>query len=443
MDEMAFDDQLQGIRAIRGKGPKAEKRGSKTAIEKPIPWLDDEKGLQSFYIQNPFQKPGEQIGIHLLKGGQTAEDILNNPKYDEWLENKVNPYLEGNRIIFIPVEELFPRSGGKIPKWFRLTPVDSKGNPSPGWEKYKEYTGIPFRDTSKESKPTSSRDKLLRDFRKPVTSILVNDNINKKMILSGFAPLDYPTQDPGHQKRNIDRYSEKENESFQFTSFNILPFPNFSKFAENADKLLDLNGVPFDEADTTSVGIKPEGMARQFNKIKANWAIQRKNAKMPPEFASRALTPIHKNERGGYKIQDQDYLLTTWLTITGKLYVNNDTGNQKYVWTVEIKTEIGEKLREDNYGPINPDKNFFADAETPELPEIKYDPNGSILKNPKVYRALEEALRKVSNSIQGYNPIPDLEDRIFKTMSATTKKVKLDESRINSIVDGIISRLKK
>lgn len=444
MDEMAFDDQLQGTRARRGEGPRAAERGSKPAIEKPIHWLGDEKNFQSFYIQNPFQKPGEQIGVHLLRGGQTAEDILNNPKYNEWLENNVNPYLQGNRIVFIPVEEIFPRSGGNIPKWFRLTPVDTKGNPSPGWEKYKEYTGIPFRDTSKESVPTSSRDKLLRDFRKPVTSILVNDTINKKMILSGFAPLDFPTQDPGHQKRNIDRYSEKENESFQFTSFNIYPFPNFSEFAKNADKLLDLNGVPFDEADTSEVGIKPEGMARLFNNIKKNWSINRKQMKMPPEFASRALTPIHKNERGGYKIADQDYLITTWLTITGKLYVNNDTKLQKYVWTVEIKTEIGEKLREDSYGPINPDKNFFRDAETMEVSKFNYNPeNGSILKDSKVRRALEEALRAISNDIVGYNPIPDLEDRVFKTMSATTKKAKIDESRIGKIVNDIISQLKK
>lgn len=440
MDEMAFDDQLQGTRARRGEGPKAEKLGSKPAIEKPISYMDDEPKRQSFYVMNPYQKPGEQVGIHLLHN-KTKEDVINNPKYEEWLQTKVRPYLgEENPIIFVTVEEL---GFSGIPEYFRLGPAEGKKGPSPRWEKYQELTGIPFRDTSKESVPTSSRDKLLRDFRKPVTKLLVNDAINKKMILSGFPPLDYPTQDPGHQKRNIDRYSEKENESFQFTSFNVYPFPNFSKFAENADKLLDLNGVPFEAADTSEVGIKPEGMARLFNKYKANWSLNRKQKKMPPEFASRALTPIHKNERGGYKVEDQDYLVTNWLTITGKLYVNDDTGSQKYVWTVEIKTEIGEKLRESEYGPINPDKNFFASAETPDLPEIKYDPNGSILKNPKVNRALEEALSKVANQIMSHNPIPDLEDRIFKTMSSTTKKVKLDENKVNRIVNNIISQLKK
>jgi hypothetical protein len=445
MDEMAFDDQLRGTRAIRGKGPKAEKLGSKPAAHKPIPHYFDEPKRQSFYVKNPYQVEGEQIGVHLLYN-KTKEEVINDPKYQEWLENEVHPYLGPDRpIYFITVQELGFKKPG-IPEHFFLgPPVDKKGE-SVRWQKYKEITGQDFLSLDREKGVQSSREKLLRDFRKPVTSILVNDSINKKMILSGFAPLDFPTQDPGHQKRNIDRYSEKENESFQFTSFNILPFRDFSKFAQNADKLLDLNGVPFDEADITPLGIKPEGMARQFNTIRANWARQRKNAKMDLSFAKDPFTPIHKNERGGYKVEDQDYLLTTWLTITGKLYVNDDTGLQKYVWTVEIKTEIGEKFREDEYGPINPDKNFFASVETVERkdkPELTYDPNGSILKNVRVYQALEQALKKVSNDIQSYNPIPDLEDRIFKTMSATTKKVKLDESRINSIVDDIISRLKK
>jgi hypothetical protein len=440
IDEMAFEDQLRNIRAKRGQGPKAEKRGSKVQIEKPIPWVEDETNFQSFYIENPFQKPGEQIGVHLLKRGQTAEDILKHPKYNEWLEKEVNPYLEGNKIVFIPVEEIFPKSGGKIPKWFRLTATDVKGNPSPGWEKYQEYTGIPFRDTSKESKPMGSREKLLRDFRKPVTSILVNDSVNKKMVLSGFPPLDFPSQDPGHQKRKIDRFSEKENESFQFTSFNIYPWANFAEFAKNADELLDLNGEPFNDA---SVKIDSgEGMPRQFNKKKANWAINRKQQKMPEDFARNPLTPIHKNERGGYKVQDQDYLVTNWLTITGKLYVNDETGLQKYVWTVEVKTELGEKLREDSYGPLNPDKNFFASVETREMENIVPE-NESVLRNSKVYRALEEALKSVANQIMSYDAIPSLEQRVFKTMSSTTKKVKLDESRVNSIVNDIISQLKK
>jgi hypothetical protein len=445
MDEMAFDDQLQGIRAMRGKGPKAEKRGSKVQIEKPIHWLDDEKNFQSFYIQNPFQKPGEQIGVHLLRGGQTAEDILNNPKYDEWLENKVNPYLEGNRIVFIPVEEIFPRSGGKIPKWFRLSPVDSKGKPSPGWEKYTEYTGIPFRDTSKESIPLSTRDKLLRDFGPIVKKVLVNDTVNKKMVLSGFPPLDYPSQEPGHQKRHLDRYSEKENDNFQFTTFSVLPFRDYAAFAKNADMLMDMNDMPFDAVDTSVLGIKPEAMAYQFNKIRTNWSLNRKNYKKASrdlDFAKNPYTPIHKNERGGYKVEDQDYLVVNWLTITGKLYVNS-SGKEKYVWTVEVKTEFGEKLREKEHAPIVPDKNFFKSVETPEIDKIIKDPNESVLQNPKVERALIEALQSVANQIMAHDPQPTLNDRIFKKRALTTKMVKLDENRINNIVNNIISQLKK
>lgn len=440
MDEMAFQDQLQGTRAISGKGPKAEKLGSKPRIEKPISWIEDEPNRQSMYIQNPFQVPGQQVGVKLLKKGQTAEDIMNHPKYEEWLETKVQPYLEGGKLVFVPLEEL-GFEGGSVPEFFRLGPPEGKKGPNKRWDKYQELTGIPFRDISKESVPHSSRNKLLRDFRKPVTEHLVNSAINKKMVLSGFPPLDFPSQDPGHQKRKIDRFSEKENESFQFTSFNIYPWQNFANFAQNADELLDLNGVPFDEA---SVKIDSgEGMPRQFNKVKANWAINRKQVKMPEEFAKNPLTPIHKNERGGYKVSDQDYLVTNWLTITGKLYVSDDTGLQKYVWTVEIKTELGEKLREDSYGPLNPDKNFFASAETKELPQIIENPNESVLRNPKVYRALEEALKSVANQIMSYDPIQSLEQRVFKTMSSTTKKVKIDESRIDNIVNNIISQLKK
>jgi hypothetical protein len=441
MDEMAFDDQLQGTRARRGEGPKAEKRGSRPPAEKPIPYEGDIPKRQSFYVMNPFQKPGEQIGVHLLHN-KTKEDVINNPKYQEWLETKVRPYLGEDRpIFFITVEELGFK---EVPEYFRLGPAEGAKGPNPRWDKYQELTGIPFRDTGKESKPMSSREQLLRDFGSMVTKYLVNDSVNKKMIMSGFPPLDYPTQNPGHQKRNIDRYSEKENESFQWTSFNILSFPNFSEFAKNADKLLDLDGVPFDEANVAAVGIdvKPGGMARQFNKIRSNWALQRSMVKTDLDFAKNPLTPIHKNERGGYKVQDQDYLVTNWLTITGKLYVSDETGLQKYVWTVEVKTELGEKLREDSYGPLNPDKNFFASVETREMDNIISE-NESVLKNPKVYRALEEALKSVANQIMSYDAISSLEQRVFKTMSSTTKKIKLDESKVNRIVNDIINQLKK
>jgi hypothetical protein len=164
--------------------------------------------------------------------------------------------------------------------------------------------------------------------------------------------------------------------------------------------------------------------------------------KMPEDFARNPLTPIHKNERGGYKVQDQDYLVTNWLTITGKLYVSDETGLQKYVWTVEVKTELGEKLRKDSYGPLNPDKNFFASVETREMDNIISE-NESVLKNPKVYRALEEALKSVANQIMSYDAISSLEQRVFKTMSSTTKKIKLDESKVNRIVNDIINQLKK
>jgi hypothetical protein len=69
--------------------------------------------------------------------------------------------------------------------------------------------------------------------------------------------------------------------------------------------------------------------------------------------------------------------------------------------------------------------------------------NESVLKNPKVYRALEEALKSVANQIMSYDAISSLEQRVFKTMSSTTKKIKLDESKVNRIVNDIINQLKK
>ena len=42
-----------------------------------------------------------------------------------------------------------------------------------------------------------------------------------------------------------------------------------------------------------------------------------------------------------------------------------------------------------------------------------------------------------------HDPQPTLNDRIFKKRALTTKMVKLDENRINNIVNNIISQLKK
>jgi hypothetical protein len=454
IDELAQEKKLQGIRKERGDlsgkpsrimnlfHPNAEKYGEYHVGKK------ETKRLPDALLLNPSQKPGEGVLIMLLKPNQTSEEYVSEKDLMEFKEE---------------LERLYGRDKDGNPKETKFVDfvklghsVSKPNNPQKLSDKIytnlKDATGVDMLTKPEDFVPqrvvggASSREMLLRGMNQVIHDHLVTSEVNNKMFLSGYQPIVWSGNEEGVQKRHINRYSNKENDLFVWTSINIYTFHTFEQFSENAEELLDLLAV---DPDSREFEVrKGESMARLFNQETANWSItrkQEKEAERNPDFKKNPLTPIHKMERGGYQLLDKDYVVETKLSITGE--TSTVEGGQTYTWQIMVETELGEKLREEWTGRgLFPDKDFYSSAETPLLENVLIY-NGEklrdVLDHPKVKKAFVVALEGVKKQIMEFNPIKSLESRILKTRKDVTKTMKLSESDLNRIVQNIIAEMEK
>ena len=172
-------------------------------------------------------------------------------------------------------------------------------------------------------------------------------------------------------------------------------------------------------------------MARRYN-AGTNWAFERKQLQTDANFKKNPLTRVYKLEKQGKKAQEKDYIIVTHFQLTGK------HENGQYEWFVDVITEISEKLREESGGQLLPVVSFNAGAKVPVPNGLEYDEKNSILDNhPSIKKALESCLDDVRNKLLQYDPIEQLEERIFKTRGQVTKK-SMNESEITDLVKRIV-----
>ena len=453
IDELAQEKKLQGIRKERGDlsgkpsrimnlfHPNAEKYGEYHVGKK------ETKRLPDALLLNPSQKPGEGVLIMLLKPNQTSEEYVSEKdlmEFKDELEKLYGQDKDGNPKETKFVD--FVKLGHSVSK-----PNNPQKLSDKIYTNLKDATGVDMLTKPEDFVPqrvggASSREMLLRGMNQVIHDHLVTSEVNDKMFLSGYQPIVWSGNEEAVQKRHINRYSNKENDLFVWTSINIYTFHTFEQFSENAEELLDLLAV---DPDSREFEVrKGESMARLFNQETANWSItrkQEKEAERNPDFKKNPLTPIHKMERGGYQLLDKDYVVETKLSITGE--TSTVEGGQTYTWQIMVETELGEKLREEWTGRgLFPDKDFYSSAETPLLENVLIY-NGEklrdVLDHPKVRKAFVVALEGVKKQIMEFNPIKSLESRILKTRKDVTKTMKLSESDLNRIVQNIIGEMEK
>ncbi len=394
------------------------------------------------YVVNPLKNIGKGVVFVSLDENETEELLKENKVWAEWFEDVVTPLIGDDpmshsvdpeaTIHFVDwIKDVGYSQDKRYPEYLqKITPSSN--------EKLMAKTGVDL-IAGKGSKDVTAREKFLRDLYPTIREKL--SGLNDTMLMMGFPSIEFNTQEPGKQKRHTDTYSKKENEDVSLESHNVFTYNNYREFAEEAADILDIH----DDPDSKDTGFKidrvGENQARQKNPG-IRWNFERKQVKTSDAYKRDPLTRVYKLDREGKKAEEKDYLTVTFFNLDGKY----DEGAKKYDWEVAVRVEISEKLREESkhYGGLKELVTFRKAASVPVPHGLNYSTTSSILKNhPQIRKALELVLDELRDELISYDPVPQLEMRIFKKRSETTKKYDLSENEIVGLIKQTIHSTKK
>jgi len=407
-------DETPEERAERQRFEKRSVTKSYRFEKPPVGTKPEDMPPVDVWIYNPTKDPqGEKTAVIPTGLEPISEEELKaqNPKFFEWAQKEM-----GDRVHIIQMKKV------------HHDPLEpGKASPSPKAIRLRDKTGLEF--NQKESTPMSDREKILRSFNPLVSRILINQQVNDKLIESGFPPLKMPDQMFKGQKASIDRHSTITNEEINFGDHNYDFYLNIADFAKaNEDRL-------YGEAPT--VDILTTHMPRQYNPG-ANWDALRPTENMDLNYKNDPLTPLLKLAKRGYRPEDRDVAVSSSISIRGIDRLQND-GNTVYEWTVDFSTLIGKKLKDQMRIAGNDrqkDKHFTC-TESSE-PFLRY---GNPLEFSECLDALVKCLTKVKNDILAMDVTEELESRSVVDRSDITQK--MNEDMISKIVLEVINNIKK
>lgn len=194
------------------------------------------------WIYNPTKDPqGERTAVIPTGLIPITEEELRaaNPKFFEWAQKEM-----GDRVHIIQMNKV------------HHDPLEpGKAKPSPKALSLRQKANLSFE--TKDSGPTSDREKILRSFNPIVSKVLINQEVNNKLIESGFPPLKMPDQMFKGQKAPIDRHSTITNSEINFGGHNYDFYLSIADFAKaNEDRLY---------GESPSVDVLTTHMPRQYN----------------------------------------------------------------------------------------------------------------------------------------------------------------------------------
>lgn len=392
------------------------------------PIKTDKKGVQSQlphgYVVNTEKQYGKGT-IIMSVGESTEEELMKNPEFTEWFEDLIVPMIgrltpDNATIYFVdfieagaqPYPEYLQKAGDKTRDYvFDKTGVDL-------------HAGIGTKDLD-------AGYFIKTAFRPPMEEFM--RSVDERLFLAGFPPVNYPSQKPGHQKRGTNTYAPFENSEILFQTHSVYTYENYEEFKNKAITLLKLHNYTGDDKEIQISDA--EYQARQYN-AGTNWKIERKQEKTDADFKKNPLTKVYRLDKRGMKAEEKDYLTNTEFSMSGEAYTN-DKGETQFRWRGEINLEVSEKLREESGGNLQPQITFIASGTTDYTGGIDPNEGRAVLENQKVMRVLKGVFQGLVNDIMGYNPIPDLKVRVFKTREQVTK-AKMNESEIRNLVKSVI-----
>jgi hypothetical protein len=390
MDEMAH--KKKGVQAARTNPNSGQLKPPKNQ-----PYFVDgnETDIPDAWIICPQQIPGTERAIILQHGPPLEQFIQENAG----LLEKLNELSGGNLEIYEGNRTIWQPRSKKLGTTF--VPTGNK---------------MPMKET------------ILRKFN-PILKSVLTDKVNEHLIKCGLSPIN--TYD---NQAAVDKYSEISNYRLDFETHDYDFYNSVFDFAKAAKELMLKGG--------TGVDVYRTHMPRQYNPG-TNWSALRKTEKMNTNFKNDPLTPVYALAKRGYEAEDKDVALSTTLHITGRLEGAN------YVWSSEITTAYGKKLKEEmrvNSGVFEKDKTILADHQV-TFDNSNFDPETkSIMNVAEISEGLVAMLNKLAAKVLEISPREELIKRVRVQQSDITQRPttppSLNESELVSLVMNTLIEMK-
>jgi hypothetical protein len=416
-------------RVARGLPPQYFQKKSKvTPFHFERPAADqpkEEKTAPDMFVYDDPDNEGKKLVV-VQKPGETLlteeELAATEPKFHQWVQAQGKMLILDvkNKIMHDPLEV-------------------SKASPSKAALGYRQKLGLNFaeKEATRETKP---KELILRKLLNPAINNLA-ESVNKHLLDSGLPPIATPDRVYKTQKANIDRFSTIENQNVSFETHNIYLYETKADYIQNAkDKYFNFVGRNRPITSTPRL----THAVRKYNPGR-NYSETRKTEKTSASYKADPLTPKLGLEKQAYSVVDYDVEILEVLNVKGGLTQAGEENRSAYKWTIQFKTEYGNKLREESgiRGGLVENRFLVAEATTGPLSKLEGS-DGTIATNEQIVEAFNSAISDIQAQILSeINPEDELRNR-FAAAGRTEAFRDVNESiDVDTIVNKIINELKQ
>lgn len=369
--------------AVKSKGKQAQRTDPKTGAIKPSKYKPifepgNNTDIPDAWIINLNRVPGEEFAVACLGDAE------------------MNQFIEENEDL---LDRLRSITGKDVKIYEGKKLKDAPRN---------KKVGTPYTPSGNER---SERDMTLRRFNPIVNEFVMS--VNDHLISCGLPPIE-----TWKNRAFVDSYANVSKTEINWESHDYDYYKNIVDFATAANDLY-LDGK-------TDVQIYRTHMPRSYNPG-VNWSPMRKMEQMGSWYKNKPKTAKYELPKWGYEAEANESFLSTTLSIRGMYnYIQNN-----YHWNVEVKIEIGKKLKDENqrlHNKLINDKRFEAKADG-QIEEGQLLEMFIALDIESVTEALKIALNDMKDQLLEIDPDTELVKRfnVRQTDIAESTKNKLDK----------------
>jgi hypothetical protein len=417
-------DETPEERVARGLPPQYfQKKSDVTPLHFQRPAANqpkEEKTAPDMFVYDDPDNEGKKLVV-VQKPGETllTEDELAamEPKFHQWVQAQGKMLILDvkNKIMHDPLEV-------------------TKASPSKAAFRYREQLGLEFPE-KEATRVTKPKEKILRKLLNPAIEGLAV-SINQHLLDSGLPPISTPDRVYKTQKANIDRFSTIENQEVSFETHNVYLYETVADYIQNAKEMYRNRPVTKQPRLTHLV--------RRHNPGR-NYSATRKTEKKNADYKADPYTPKLGLEKQAYSVTDYDVEILEVLNVKGGLTQAGDENRSAYKWTIQFKTEYGNKLREESgiRGGLVENRFYVAEATTGPLSKLEGN-DGTIATNAQIVEAFNSAINDIQSQILS-EIVPEEELRSRFAAAGRTQAFRdVNESiDVDTIVNKIINELKQ
>jgi hypothetical protein len=418
-------DETRDERRAAGKDPNYFERDSAAAaynfVRQPAKLAKDERKTPPdiWVYRDPFNEFKKNVvvvndDLTVITEEQLKEE---NPKFYAWATSrgKLSFIKMKRKAMFDPLEA-----------------TKSPQNTSKAAMMYRQQAGLEF-PAKEATRFETEQTKILKNILyKPLREI--QDELNAHLQSIGLPPIQIPDQEYKDQKENIDNYGTISNTNVSWETQNTYFYETVPKYIKNAKDLYF--GRPVEEPHLTH-------LPRQYNPD-ARWSPTRKTEKTSQQYKADPLTPKLKLNKQGRAADEFDFEINAIFNIRGTVTAAGEN-QSAFKWTIQYKTQIGKKLREESriVGGLVDDKFLEAESVTGPLDRL-VGSDGSIASNNQIKEAFIEAVNEIKAKILALDTDKQELRLRFAGAGRTDATLQLNESiKVDSIVNKIIEELKQ